>query len=150
MKKRETLTTKKMSNLLIGLLLMTVINVFTDQGSIVAQTIENPGFETGDLTGWVPGNADKAEIIEEFVFVGTYSCVIKGPQWIETTVTGLTENTTYDVSIMHRLKEAGDGDRASSLFYRDANNDPQEIVKGDATIENKIIANKRLSNKALQ
>ncbi len=128
MKKRETLTTKKMSNLLIGLLLMTVINVFTDQGSIVAQTIDNPGFETGDLTGWVLGNADKTEINEEFVSEGTYSCMIKGPQWIKTTVTGLTENTTYDASIMHRLDNLGGNDRTQSLFYIDDNSDPVIVV----------------------
>jgi regulation of enolase protein 1 (concanavalin A-like superfamily) len=90
-----------------GLGTATVTVTTTDGGKTAVSSVQvvsvdnlltNPGFETGDFTGW-PSHFNQSAIVNTDAHTGTYAAKLSTAYGgIEQFVTGLTPNTTYTIS----------------------------------------------------
>ncbi|MFK7693090.1 Ig-like domain-containing protein [Paenibacillus sp. HJGM_3] len=98
--------------------------------------LKNPGFETGDFTGW-PTHFTQSAIVNSNAHTGTYAARLSTQfGGIEQTVTGLTPNTTYTVSAWAKAANGGGaefGVRNFGSYQRQVNVDSTEYTRKEYT-----------------
>lgn len=91
----------------IPLLLLSVCAAMLHcENACAANLLTNPGFETGNASGWTGGYGSYA-VVAGNAHSGSYSAQVNYGSAIQQTVTGLSSNTTYTCSGWFKVATAG-------------------------------------------
>ncbi len=82
-----------------------------------ANLITNPGFETGNFSGWSPYAYGSEQVSSANPHTGTYEARINNYGWVTQTVNSVTPNTAYKLSSYLYMPQDGGEASISITFY---------------------------------
>lgn len=103
------------------------------QVAAVTNLLSNPGFETGDFTGW-PTHFTQAAIVNSDAHSGTYAGKLSTAYGgIEQYISGLSPNTTYTLTAWSKGTNGEYGVRNYGSYQRQVYTNSTDYTKGEVT-----------------
>ncbi|HOX09500.1 MAG TPA: carbohydrate binding domain-containing protein [Candidatus Omnitrophota bacterium] len=98
-------------------LILTIAILLAIPAAASANLLVNPGFETGNFSGWSPYAFGSEQVSSANPHTGAYEARINNYGWITQTVNSVTPNTAYKLSSYLYMPQDGGEASISITFY---------------------------------